>query len=62
MASVVIGRNDMQFIVITGNPPMGLFFYGPFNTADKAHEWAEANHDGQDWWVSRMNEPTEECE
>lgn len=42
-------------IVITGNPVEGLFFYGPFNDEACAVEWATRHHDGQDWWVTRLN-------
>jgi hypothetical protein len=43
-----------RHIVITGNPVDGLFFYGPFATADEASDWAETNHDGQDWWIAPL--------
>lgn len=41
-------------IVITGNPVDGLFFYGPFATADEATEWAEVQQDGMEWWIAPL--------
>ena len=45
-------------IVITGNPVDGLFFYGPFKTAEDANEWADAEQSDQEWWVAPLDEPT----
>jgi len=42
-------------IVITGNPVDGLFFYGPFKTAEDANEWADAEQSDKEWWVSHLD-------
>jgi len=48
-------KRDMgTHVGITGNPVDGLFFYGPFTTSEEAIEWAERNHDGQDWWIAPL--------
>jgi len=47
----------MSYIVITGNPVDGLFFYGPFLDANDAGDWAEREHDGQEWWTAHLSAP-----
>ena len=48
------------YVVITGNPVDGLFFYGPFDSYDEATAYAERNHDGDDWWATKLQQPEEE--
>lgn len=47
----------MQYIVITGNPCDGFFFYGPFDTAEQANDWADREQHGMDWWVGPLATP-----
>jgi len=42
-------------VVIVGNPADGFSFYGPFDTAEAAHEAADCAFD--DWWIARLHEP-----
>ena len=49
-------------LVITGNPVDGFFYYGPFDSAEEAIEWASVQHDTQDWWIAPLNEPATQDE
>lgn len=49
-----------MIIIITGNPIDGLFFYGPFPSRPAAIQWAEAEQDGQDWWLGSLERPEDE--
>lgn len=49
--------SDRPTLVITGNPVDGFFYYGPFDNAGAAIEWAERNQDGQDWWIAPLANP-----
>lgn len=45
-------------IVITGNPVDGHYFCGPFPArSTDASDWANREHDGQDWWVAKLYPP-----
>ncbi|MCE5292964.1 MAG: hypothetical protein LLG14_27525 [Nocardiaceae bacterium] len=46
-----------QYLVVTGNPIDGLFFYGPFPVREDADKWAERNHEGQDYWIAELTTP-----
>lgn len=47
----------MQYVVIVGDPVLGLKFFGPFEDADEAMTWADQEHDDQSWWVADMEMP-----
>ena len=46
-----------RFVVITGNPVQGFFFYGPFRSEGKAMVWAAKNQDQQHWLVAPLADP-----
>ena len=46
-----------SFIVIVGDPVDGFRYYGPFDDHDSAVKWAEAELDGERWWVADMEPP-----
>ena len=46
-----------KHIVITGNVVDGSFFYGPFDTADEAGEWAAVEHSDREWWIASLEDP-----
>lgn len=49
-------------IVVAGNPSDGFLYYGPFEWAADAVDWASENvdHGGADpWWVVDLMDPTE---
>lgn len=52
---------NRKHCVITGNPVDGLFVIGPFDSYDDAIDWACAEQEGQDWWVTDMRDPGEEA-
>lgn len=41
-------------LVLTGNPVDGLSFYGPFEDALAAGDWAEAGLSGHEWWIATL--------
>jgi hypothetical protein len=45
-----------QYIVIYGDPASGLEFYGPFDSAVDALDWATKNL-GSPFWVVALNDP-----
>lgn len=45
-------------ILITGNPVDGLEFFGPFDEAEEATEFAEINAEA-DWWVAEVRSPAD---
>lgn len=48
-------------LVIIGDPVDGCVFYGPFDTADAAVEWAEREVPAtQSWWTTDLKYPEEE--
>jgi hypothetical protein len=53
---------DDIYIIIVGSPFDGMQFYGTFSSYDEATDYAEANFDGDTWWValvSPVGPPTE---
>lgn len=48
-----------KFLVITGNPVDGLFFYGPFDDRESAVDWAETEQSDMEYWVSDLHTPVE---
>jgi hypothetical protein len=46
----------MKSIIITGDPVDGFDYTGPFDSAEKATEWAE-EHCDPDWWVADIFSP-----
>ena len=51
-----------SFMVITGNPVDGLFYNGPFADSELAFEWANSEHNGEDWWIAVLHSPDGEAE
>jgi hypothetical protein len=43
-----------SYCILAGNVVDGMTVYGPFLLGDEANEWAEANLDGEDWWVTKL--------
>lgn len=43
-----------MFILITGNPVGGLFFYGPYKTSAEAMDAGE-REDQDYWWVAPLS-------
>lgn len=46
-----------QLLVITGNPVDGLYYHGPFEDADHASNFCDAELDNTDYWVVQMKLP-----
>lgn len=49
-----------KHIVVSGNPIDGLTITGPFESHDKAQDWAEFVLDC-DWWIAEMEDPDEQA-
>jgi hypothetical protein len=45
---------DYQWVVISGNPVDGFFYYGPFDSAEAAASAAEDSVLDADWWISKL--------
>lgn len=45
----------MRYMIVTGNPIDGFRFFGPFATRSEAVD----NVVGDDWWLARIEEPSE---
>ena len=43
-------------VVIVGNPLDGVQVFGPFNTWNDAHNWAD---NLPEYWITRMENPDE---
>lgn len=41
-----------MYIGIVGNPVDGFTFYGPFESAAEAIDYADRHFCGRDWWLS----------
>ncbi len=46
-----------MYIVVTGDPIDGLFFYGPFLSHEEATEFADREHGEFTWWVADLEKP-----
>lgn len=46
-------------VIVLGNPFDGLRIFGPFATGEEAHEWADTNATGEDWWCVAVDAPEE---
>ena len=46
-------------VLLTGNPVDGLIFYGPFESAEHAADWAEGNCKNEEWWTADLVSVTE---
>jgi hypothetical protein len=49
-----------KYILITGDPVDGFFYYGPFDTNDDAVAYADDEQHGMDWWVAELQPPKKE--
>jgi hypothetical protein len=45
-----------RWIVVVGGPE-GFSYYGPFENASFADEYAEREHAGEDWWLIKLEKP-----
>ena len=45
-----------SYIVVSGNPINGFFYFGPFIDADAALAWAK-DAVGEAWWVTKLEGP-----
>jgi hypothetical protein len=49
-----------QYLIAAGNIIDGLRFYGPFNSAQAANDWADDELRGEDWVCGALHPvPTE---
>lgn len=48
-----------SFLIVEGDPCGGFNYYGPFDDRIEAINYADANLDGHDWWVTFMELPVE---
>ena len=46
-----------RYIVIVGNPVDGFSFFGLFDSAKDAGDWAECECKNQTWWTAELKEP-----
>lgn len=46
----------VSYIVVSGNPINGFFYFGPFIDADAALVWAKKAI-GEAWWVTKLEGP-----
>jgi len=49
-------------IIISGNPVDGFFYYGPFEDAEQALEYADAEYSirNSEYWVTELTPPEEQ--
>lgn len=50
-------KEKTQYLIVTGNPVDGFFYYGPFADEDTTIEWANREQDGCDWWPTKLHAP-----
>lgn len=48
---------DEQYVVYIGDAFNGATLYGPFDDAEEATQWAEANEQDSDWHVVKLINP-----
>lgn len=45
---------DEKIVVIVGNPLDGVQVFGPFNSWNDAHNWADGVNE---YWITRLENP-----
>lgn len=46
----------MKYVVLVGNPIDGMGVFGPFDSVEKAIEWANSNTEDT-WFVTQLHDP-----
>jgi hypothetical protein len=54
--------DSIQHVVCQGDPFNGLTLYGPFSDYDSALNWAEDNGEDTEWWIVRLQQPSQTTE
>lgn len=47
-----------KFIAIQGTPADGFDYFGPFDTANEAADYVEADYSRENWWIVPLTTPT----
>lgn len=52
-----------NWVIMTGNPVDGFNIFGTFQDNSEAHDWAENNLTGENYWMFPLSDPKSiDCE